>query len=120
MKRLFGALLLVIFLTPINAYAHSTLVTSNPKSGAVLSKSPNSISLTFNENLIKIAGKNVSRLSLTDSNNSVIKLGKATINKSRITAKINSALGKGNYKIRYRVVSSDGHPISGTIEFRIK
>ena len=120
MKRIFGALLLVIFLAPISSYAHSTLVTSNPKSGAALSKSPNSISLTFNENLIKIAGKNVSRLSLTDSNNSVIKLGKTNINKSRITAKIISALKSGNYKIRFRVVSSDGHPISGAIKFSIK
>ena len=120
MKRIFGSLLLVIFLAPINAYAHSTLVTSNPKSGAVLSKSPNSLALTFNENLIKIAGKNVSRVSLTDSNNAVIKLGKTTISKSRITAKITSALKSGNYKISYRVVSNDGHPVSGTIEFRIK
>ena len=120
MKRIFGALLLVIFLAPINAYAHSTLVASNPKNGETLTKTPNLISLTFNENLIKISGKNVSRVSLIDSNNSVIKLGKTTINKSRITAKIISALKSGNYKIRFRVVSSDGHPISGVIKFSIK
>ena len=120
MKRLLGILLLVIFLAPVNAFAHTALVSSSPKDRAVLSVSPTNISLTFNENLIKISGKNVSRLSLSDSTNKTIRLGKATLNKSKISAQVPSALSKGRYTITYRVVSADGHPVTGTIQFSVK
>ena len=120
MKRLFAALLLVNFLALSSAYAHTALVSSSPKNGAVLIKSPTSISITFNENLIKLGGKNPSRVSLADSKNSQVTLGKVAINKSRISAPITQMLSAGSYTIKYRVVSRDGHPVTGSIKFRVK
>ena len=120
MKRLIALLLMVILLTPTNSYAHTTLVSSSPKERAVLNTSPKTISLTFNENLIKISGKNISRISLLDSSKKPVALGKITLNRSKLTAPVQSILATGKYTIRYRVVSADGHPVTGTINFSVK
>ena len=119
MKRIFGALLLVIFLAPSSAYAHTALVSSSPKNGAVLTKSPSTISLTFTEELLRLSGKNVSRLSLIDSAKKQIALGKTTFNKATISAKLKTALIPGRYIVSYRVVSGDGHPVSGSFKFSV-
>ena len=120
MKRLIGILLMAIFIAPSNAYAHTALVSSTPKNGAVLIKSPTTISLTFNEQLIKLGGKNVSRISLVDRSERQIKLGKVAVSKSRISAPLNQTLNTGSYTIKYRVVSADGHPVTGNLTFAIK
>jgi methionine-rich copper-binding protein CopC len=116
LKRAFLlALALLIAVNPI-AQGHSALVSSNPKSDAMLMKSPKSISLTFNEDLIKISGKNISKISLSNTIGAV-KLGAITINKRTITAKLLKTLPASKYKVTYRVVSADGHPISGSFFF---
>lgn len=98
------------------ANAHTSLVSSNPKSNAMLMASPKSISITFNEDLIKISGKNVSKISLSNTIGNV-KLGAITINKGTITAKLLKTLPVSKYKVTYRVVSADGHPVSGSFNF---
>jgi len=98
------------------ANAHTSLVSSNPKSNAMLMESPKSISITFNEDLIKISGKNVSKISLSNTIGNV-KLGAITINKGTITAKLLKTLPVSKYKVTYRVVSADGHPVSGSYNF---
>ena len=98
------------------ANAHTSLVSSNPKSNAMLMESPKSISITFNEDLIRISGKNVSKISLSNTIGNV-KLGAITINKGTITAKLLKTLPVSKYKVTYRVVSADGHPVSGSYNF---
>ncbi len=98
------------------ANAHTSLVSSNPKSNAMLMESPKSISITFNEDLIKISGKNVSKISLSNTIGNV-KLGAITINKGTITAKLLKTLPVSKYKVTYRIVSADGHPVSGSFNF---
>ena len=116
MKRLIAlATGLLLLATPI-ANAHTTLVSSNPKSNAMLTKSPTSISITFDDPLIKISGKNVSKISLS-STSGAIKLGPTTINKGTISAPIIKTLPASKYTVSYRVVSADGHPVSGSFNF---
>ena len=98
------------------ANAHTSLVSSNPKSNAMLMESPKSISITFNEDLIRISGKNVSKISLSNIIGNV-KLGAITINKATITAKLLKTLPVSKYKVTYRVISADGHPVSGSYNF---
>ena len=100
------------------AQAHTALVSSNPKSNAMLKAAPKQISITFNEDLIMISGKNVSKISLSNTIGQV-KLGAITINKGTITAQILKALPISKYKVTYRVVSADGHPVSGSFSFMI-
>ena len=116
MKRFIALTISLLLLMMPIANAHTTLTSSNPKSDAMLMKSPKSISLTFNEDLIKISGKNISKISLSNTIGAV-KLGAITINKRTITAKLLKTLPASKYKVTYRVVSADGHPISGSFFF---
>ena len=116
LKRAFLLAITTLILVNPLANAHTALVSSNPKSNAMLMESPKSISLTFNEDLIKISGKNVSKISLSNTLGA-IKLGPTTINKGTISAPIIKTLPASKYKVSYRVVSADGHPVSGSFNF---
>jgi methionine-rich copper-binding protein CopC len=116
MKRIIALATGLLLLSSPAAQAHTALVSSNPMSNAMLTKSPANISLTFNEDLIKISGKNVSKLSLSNTLGE-IKLGAVDVTKSVISAKILKTLPASKYKVTYRVVSADGHPVSGSFNF---
>lgn len=109
------AFALIMAATPI-ANAHTTLVSSNPKSNAMLTASPKYISLTFNEELIAIAGKEVSKIRLFNAKGKEIKLPKAQVIHKDIVVVV-SKLPASKYKVTYRVVSADGHPVSGSFNF---
>lgn len=68
--RKFALVLLsgALALTTPAAQGHSTLVTSTPKSGAVVKTFPKTFSLTFNEVILKLPGKEPSRVQLIAPN----------------------------------------------------
>ena len=91
------------------AWAHSQLDGSSPADGTSVATPPSSVSLTFNEDvqpgftvitLIGPDGKDYHRGDVTETDQTVtvgaLPLGPA-----------------GVYQIGYRVVSADGHPVSG-------
>jgi methionine-rich copper-binding protein CopC len=121
--RRFGLVLLssALTLTTPAAQGHSTLVTSTPKSGAVVKTFPKTFSLIFNEEILKLLGKEPSRVQLTAPNSKRIPLGKVAIAKEVLTFAMSKAEVKaGKYRLTYRVVSNDGHVISGEISFTYK
>ena len=122
MRRVFASLLSVILLLNYSPYAeaHSTLVSSNPKSGAHLSSLPARVTLTFNENLLIIAGKQPHTLVVTSANGNPIGVGSLFIKGSRISRQLSKKVAKGRFKVAYRVVSADGHPIQGNYFFIVK
>ena len=121
--RKFGLVLLsgaLALITPA-AQGHSTLVTSTPKNGAVIKTFPKLFSLTFNEEILKLPGKEPSRVQLISPNLARISLGKVTIAKEVLTVPMSKAAVKvGKYRLTYRVVSNDGHVITGQISFTYK
>ena len=119
MKRLLVlATTFAIFSAPV-ANAHTSLVSTNPAKNAVLHASPKSITLTFNDPLIKIAGKNISWIKLNNSKGSGLFLRGAIVLKNKITLDL-PTLAADKYKVSYRVVSNDGHPVSGSYFFTVK
>ena len=100
------------------ASAHTSLVSSSPSNNAVLKVSPKEIKLTFTEKLVILAGKPINRITLQDAKAKTIALPRAQIKANTMSVSL-PVLNKGNYTARYRVVSGDGHPVSGTIKFRI-
>ena len=78
----------------------------------MLKSSPKYISITFNEDLIEIAGKPVSKIRLFNAKGQEIKLPAAQIIHRDIVVAV-SKLPPSKYKVIYRVVSGDGHPVSG-------
>ena len=116
MKRITVVILSLLLLASPNASAHTALVTSSPKSNAMLKSSPKYISITFNEELIEIAGKPVSKIRLFNAKGKEIKLPKAQIIHKDIVVAV-SKLPPSKYKVTYRVVSADGHPVTGSYFF---
>lgn len=116
MKRIIALATGLILLASPTASAHTALVSSTPKSNAMLTSSPKYISLTFNEELISIAGKEVSKIRLFNAKGKEIKLPKAQVIHKDIVVVV-SKLPNSKYKVTYRVVSADGHPITGSFNF---
>ena len=121
--RKFGLVLLsgVLALTTPAAQGHSTLVTSTPKSGAVIKTFPKTFKLTFNEEILRLPGKEPSRVQLIAPNRKRISLGKVAIDSEVLTVPMSkSSVKAGKYRLTYRVVSKDGHVINGAISFTYK
>jgi methionine-rich copper-binding protein CopC len=119
MRKFLSALLLGVLITSSPAaLGHSSLVTSTPKSGVVIKTFPKNFSLTFNEEILQLAGKEPSRVRLFSPSQRIVALGKTTITGEVLTATVKAAKREaGRYRLTYRVVSADGHVITGEITF---
>lgn len=106
---------------PLPAQSHTGLVSSNPADKATVQTLPTEISLTFNESLMTIGGKQVSKFTLHDPKHQLMKLGALNVTGPTISAKVlDQSADAGTYKIYFRVISADGHPVSGIISFNNK
>ena len=123
-KLLIISTILFLFTPPTWVGAHAELESSNPGAGSVLSAMPESISLTFGEVLITLEGEKVNTIVLTDPTGRDIPLSPSVAEEATLSTEIadlaNSTFEPGEYKITYRVVSADGHPVSGSISFTLK
>ena len=112
-----------LFLTTLSvapSHSHSALVTTIPKADAILTMVPRSITLTFNEDILELKGKQISSVSLATVAGRKIALTKPQISANRLIARITSpTLKSGKYQISYRVVSADGHVITGGYTFSV-
>ena len=122
MKRILGIAMasLLMVNTASIAEAHSTLVSSIPKSGTTIGAVPNLVTLTFNEKLLVIPGEQPNSLTVANSSGQSITTGPLKINGSKILITLKSKKSTGKFTVAYRVVSADGHPISGKYFFTVK
>lgn len=113
-----GILFFVALLSLPSAQAHSDLISSNPVAGANLEQFPESFYLTFNEELILIEGETVNTLILQGSDSTSYEILDPRVVGAVLSAKAGSAeYPAGTFLLKYRVVSADGHPITGEITF---
>lgn len=119
MKRMIWLMVCLIGLMslPEMTSAHAYLKQSNPSVNTELETSPKNISLVFSEPIqpafhhIEIFGE--------DGNAELHESFIPEDDETKLIAKLKQDLGKGTYTIKWRVISSDGHPIEGTIPFTI-
>jgi methionine-rich copper-binding protein CopC len=95
------------------ASAHSALESSNPADGSVVTEAPAAITLTFNEPLLDDADS----ISLNAADGTNITSTKVQPNGSSIELPWPADLPAGEYQAAFRVVSADGHPVTGAISF---
>jgi len=111
--RLLVPLVLAVFaFSPSGAFAHSNSVDSDPADDARLETLPRVATVTFNEPVTEAA------FALTEPGGTVAKV-KASIEGAVVSAALPASGPKGDYVLAYRVVSEDGHPVSGEIEFTV-
>ena len=116
-------MLLVLTLPLINvstspANAHTSLELSTPSNNQSMQFMPTELSATFDEDLIEIEGEVVNTLELQNADGVNYELSPATIAGPVVSAKVGDGeYPAGDYLLKYRVVSADGHPVTGEISF---
>jgi len=116
----FNLALLLLLLTGSHAQAHTDFVSSNPSDGSVVQSFPSEISLTFNEELLTLENESVNAISLFGPDGIEIPLSSAEVTGANLVVTVvgdAAALPTGKYRVAYRVVSTDGHPVNGEIKF---
>ena len=102
------------------AFAHAELETSNPEANSVIGSAPAVVSLTFGEKLLVLEGQtDANQIEVTDSSNSRVDNGDYQVTGEVLTVSLKPDLADDTYKVTYRVVSEDGHPIEGVYEFNV-
>jgi methionine-rich copper-binding protein CopC len=102
----------------IPAHAHTSLELSTPSDGQSIEFMPTDFSATFDEDLIEIEGEVVNSLELQSTDGAKYLLSSATIAGPTVSAKAGDGeYPAGEYLLKYRVVSADGHPVTGEISF---
>jgi len=105
--------LALLALGPAPSQAHSQLVSSTPANGAVLAVAPTDVTFVFDEPLLPDldtisinteAGVNVASRRVEPVNNT-------------LSMPWPTDVKPGTYQVAYRIVSGDGHPVTGAITF---
>ena len=97
--------------TPVSLALHSQLTSSAPRDGATVTTA-REVTLTFNEDVnpdfvkVVVGGPNGDE---TD--------GDPTTDGRTVTQPLVGDLPAGEHTVTYRVVSTDGHPVAGTVTF---
>ena len=97
------------------ASAHTRLVGSDPADGASLDAGPARVSLEFNETMQ--AG--FSTITVVGPDGTRFETGEVTADGAVVSIGVSPLGAAGGYEIGYRVISEDGHPVTGSIAFTL-
>ncbi len=110
---------LVLVALPVSlaapAWAHDELLSTLPANGDVLAKPPTEVSLTFGEEV----GALGTAVVVTDGAGSRLADGKVVVQGPLVTQAITPPTVAGTVRVSYRVVSADGHTVTGTFTFTV-
>lgn len=107
-----------LFLFPSIFSAHAYIKQSMPLENEILEKPPKEVTIQFDESIqpafhsIKVFDSEGNRV---DKENGQIDPKQPSVLKSGLKKN----LSEGTYRIKWKVVSSDGHPVEGVIPFQI-
>jgi copper resistance protein C len=108
-----AGLALLLGATP--ALAHTRLQSSDPADGASLDTAPQHVALTFNEEMTP----GFSTLTVVGPDGTHYETGEVGAEAGTVSVAVLPLGPAGQYKIGYRVVSADGHPVSGELSFTL-
>lgn len=95
------------------AFAHAALLSSAPAAGVTLVDRPTSFRLDFTEPVSPLV------MRLVQPDGEVVLLATAAAADNSVTVPAPSMAQPGSYILSWRVVSRDGHPVGGTVNFAI-
>ncbi|MGB4777815.1 copper resistance CopC family protein, partial [Microbacterium sp.] len=124
-KRLasaFAVIVVSILLVAIpaeSASAHASVVATTPEHGAELDAAPTAVTVTFSEPVT--LSSLLQSASVLDADGAHVEAGPATLDDARLvlTIPLPADLPVGAYIASWRVVSSDTHPVGGSIQFGV-
>lgn len=118
MRRLLTVLLLAcaaLFGAVAPAQAHNVLIGSDPKDGAQLAAGPDKITLTFDQPV----RQGFAQISVTGPDGTRWEDGKTAVDKEKVSIGVKPLGPAGKYVVGYRILSSDGHPVSSKVTFAL-
>lgn len=99
------------------AHAHDQLIGAAPAANESLATAPAAIVLEFNNELLNTAEG--SKVIVTNVNGESVTDGPLSIAQRTVTQPLVADLPNGQYRVMWRVVSADGHPIEDAYQFAI-
>jgi copper transport protein len=110
-----AAILVALVLVPV-AGAHARLITTEPANDAVLEQSPRLVLLRFDEPVESAFGA----IRVYDARARRVDTGEVEQpSDMQVRTRLARRLARGTYTATWRVVSVDGHPISGAFVFHV-
>lgn len=109
------AVLLALVAGAAPAWAHTELESSSPAANSQVGTAPTSVSLTFSEEIVAADAT----VSVTGPDGTDHAAGSAFGEGATLTVPLRPLGAAGTYTVTYRVVSDDGHPVSGTVPFTL-
>lgn len=108
--------LLGLVLVPAgSASAHEDLLRSTPAAGEQLDVAPTEVELEFTDEVLTVGAIVI----VADANGDDWVAAEPILERSIVRVPLLDGMPDAGYEIRWRVVSADGHPISGLIPFTV-
>ncbi|GAA1515124.1 copper resistance protein CopC [Nocardioides humi] len=108
------ALAVLLLLPAAPAAAHATLIATDPAAGAVLPAAPDRVRFTFDEKVSLVPDG----VRVFDAAGDPV-ASSATARDAVLEVDLPDEVGTGTLVVVWRVVSADGHPISGSLAFSV-
>ena len=109
------SVIVALMLSAAPAGAHAALSSSDPAADARLAAAPRVVTLTFNEPV----QQQFSTVVVTGPQGRNHVVGDPAVAGREVRATLDALDGNGTYTVAYRVVSADGHPVSGKYVFQL-
>lgn len=111
----FGAALVTSAISAAPASAHAVLVKITPDPDAQLTTAPTEVVLEFDEPV----STTFATVVVTTAAGVTVARGKPTVLGAKVTQPLSPDMASGGYRVAYRVVSDDGHSVSGESNFTL-
>ncbi|MEV6381999.1 copper resistance CopC family protein [Streptomyces sp. NPDC051773] len=98
------------------AAAHTELDSASPAAGATLAGLPPRLSLTFSDPM----AQKYAKVAVTGPDGASVAVGGPRADGGTVTLALDAGAPSGRYTVGYRVVSEDGHPVSGSYSFTVR
>lgn len=104
------------FLGATSASAHASLTWSSPSVGSTLDVAPTDVTLVFDDDIQVIDGTKANLIEVTNETGDHFESGETQVNAAKVFVALTDLLD-GTYTVAYKVISADGHPVSGEYSF---
>ncbi|CAB4979585.1 MAG: hypothetical protein F2734_02400 [Actinobacteria bacterium] len=99
------------------SFGHTSLVSSTPAAGSVISEWPTEVKLEFAEELQTFSAGEANFIEVLDISGARVNATVATVSGATITSETLKANKFGIVTVNYRVVAQDGHVLEGSYNF---
>jgi methionine-rich copper-binding protein CopC len=106
---------LALLLGAGTAFAHDVLTASDPANGSSLATGPSKVTLTFDLPVKEY----FSTITVLGPDGNHYEAGPSAVDGNTVSAPVQPLGPAGGYTVGYRIVSDDGHPVSGSVRFTL-